>query len=71
MATHQAPGKHFRKGLPLVKVMKMFPDDEAASAWIVNIRWTFFIVAQGPSLYSGTLVPMYTRFRTPFISEDF
>ena len=33
------PGKSFRKGMSLVQVMKMFPDDDAAEAWFVETRW--------------------------------
>ena len=36
---HNAPGKHFRTGLSLVEVMRMFPDDETAEAWFVEQRW--------------------------------
>lgn len=36
---HEAPGKHFRKGLSMVKVMRMFPNDKAASEWIAQVRW--------------------------------
>ena len=38
MAQH-APGKHYRNGLSLVDVMRKFPDDAAAEAWIVQQRW--------------------------------
>ena len=34
-----APGRHDREGLSLVDVMRMFPDDAAAEAWIASIRW--------------------------------
>ena len=34
-----APGKHFRKGMSLVEVMRMFPDDATAEAWFVKARW--------------------------------
>ncbi len=34
-----APGKHFRTGLSLVELTRMFPDDEAAARWIEGIRW--------------------------------
>ena len=36
---HNAPGKHERTGLSLVKVMRMFPDDAAAERWFTRIRW--------------------------------
>ena len=34
-----APGKHFRTGLSLVEVMRMFPDDKTAEDWFVEQRW--------------------------------
>ena len=40
MATmHKAPGKAHREGLSLVQAMKMFPNDEAAEAWFIRVRW--------------------------------
>ena len=36
---YPAPGKHHRKGLSLMDLMKMFPDDEAASYWIEKVVW--------------------------------
>ena len=38
MATN-APGKHYRKGLSLVQVLKMFPDDTTARQWFEKKRW--------------------------------
>ena len=35
----KAPGKHWRKGLTLVELIRKFPDDKAAEAWIAKIRW--------------------------------
>ena len=34
-----APGKHYRKGMSLVELMRLFPDDESAAAWIAKVRW--------------------------------
>ena len=34
-----APGKHYRKGLSLVEITRMFPDDDTARAWIESVRW--------------------------------
>ena len=34
-----APGKHFRKGLSLVQLTRMFPDDATARTWVEGIRW--------------------------------
>ena len=35
----KAPGKSYRKGITLMDVFKMFPDDTAAENWFVSIRW--------------------------------
>ena len=35
----KGPGKHFRKGLSLVKITRMFPDDAAAERWFIETRW--------------------------------
>ncbi|MDE0376585.1 MAG: IS1595 family transposase [bacterium] len=37
--TQTGPGKSYRKGLSLIEVTRMFPDDEAAEAWIAECRW--------------------------------
>ncbi|MCY4196871.1 MAG: IS1595 family transposase [Rhodobacteraceae bacterium] len=34
-----APGKSYRKGISLPKLLKMFPDDETARKWIEGIVW--------------------------------
>ena len=39
MATQKAPGKFFRKGLSLDDAFKMFPDNETAEKWFVELRW--------------------------------
>ena len=36
---NEAPGQHFRKGMSLIEVMRMFPDDATAEAWFVKVRW--------------------------------
>ena len=36
---HEAPGKHFRKGISLVELIRMFPDDATAEAWFAETRW--------------------------------
>ena len=37
---HKAPGKHFRKGISLVELFQMFPDNETAEKWFVETRWS-------------------------------
>lgn len=34
-----APGKHYRKGISLPRLFKMFPDDATAEKWFVKQRW--------------------------------
>ena len=34
-----APGKHFRKGISLIELICMFPDDATAEAWFAETRW--------------------------------
>ncbi len=36
---HEAPGKHYREGLSLVKLFDMFPDDASAEAFFMQARW--------------------------------
>ena len=36
---HKAPGKHYREGMSLVEVMRMFPDGAAAERWFTKVRW--------------------------------
>ena len=40
MTKHEAPGKHYRKGMSLIEALRMFPDDAAAEAWFTEIRWS-------------------------------
>ena len=35
----QAPGKHFRKGMSLIDLFRMFPNDETAEQWFIQQRW--------------------------------
>ena len=37
--THKAPGKFHRKGLTLVELSSMFPDDATAERWFAEQRW--------------------------------
>ena len=36
---HKAPGKHYRKGITLAQLFKMFPDDQTAEQWFIETRW--------------------------------
>ena len=37
--TQRAPGKAFRKGISLIELTRMFPDDATAEAWFIKVRW--------------------------------
>jgi len=37
--THKAPGKHYRKGISLIEIFQMFPDDATAEQWLIETRW--------------------------------
>ena len=34
-----ALGKHFREGISLIDLFKMFPDDKTAEQWSIKTRW--------------------------------
>ena len=34
-----APGKHYRKGISLIEIARMFPDDATAERWFTEGRW--------------------------------
>ena len=36
---NNAPGMHFRKGISLIQLFRMFPDDETAEKWFIKERW--------------------------------
>ena len=35
----KAPGKHFRKGITIKELFRMFPDNTSAEAWFIKQRW--------------------------------
>ena len=35
----QAPGKHFRDGISLFKLFRLFPNNEVAEQWFIQQRW--------------------------------
>ena len=37
--TYKAPGKHYRKGISLVELFRLFPDEAMAEDWFTQIRW--------------------------------
>ena len=60
---YEAPGKHFRKGMSLIEIMRMFPDDATAEEWFVETRWPLARLRQlGPLTDDNLLI---FRDRTP------
>ena len=37
--TKTAPGKHYRTGITLPELIRMFPDDATAQRWFAGVRW--------------------------------
>ena len=37
--TQSGPGKHYRQGMTIVDLIRKFPDNATAEAWIAAIRW--------------------------------
>ena len=65
---HKAPGKHYREGLSLVQLTRMFPDDTAAENWFIDTRWPGGAVC--PSCGSLNVQPRPTRKPQPFRCRD-
>ena len=66
--TQKAPGKSYRKGISLVKLMDMFPDDETAERWFVSTRWPTGVCC--PSCGSVNVATVRTRKPQPYRCRD-
>ncbi len=33
------PGKHYRKGISIIELFQLFPDDQSAEKWFESVRW--------------------------------
>ena len=63
-----APGKHYRKGNTLVELFKMFPDDETAEQWFIQVRWPDGITC--PSCDSENVFTKARHQSMPFRCND-
>ena len=36
---YNAPGQHYRKGISVIELFQLFPDDKTAEEWFVQSRW--------------------------------
>ena len=41
--SNSAPGKDFRKGMSIVEIISLFPDDNAAEKWFAEARWPDYV----------------------------
>ncbi len=39
MSKHKSPGKSDRKGISLIRLMEMFPDEDTAVQWFESVQW--------------------------------
>ena len=65
---HKAPGKHYREGLTLIELTRMFPDDAAAERWFVKTRWPDGVHC--PSCGSLNVQDRRTRKPQPYRCRD-
>ena len=65
---HNAPGKHYRKGLSLVELTRKFPDNETAERWFVETRWPNGVYC--PKCGSGNIQERKTRKPQPYRCRD-
>ena len=65
---HKAPGKHYRAGLTLIELTRMFPDDAVAERWFVKTRWPDGVHC--PSCGSLNVQDRKTRKPQPYRCRD-
>ena len=65
---HKAPGKAYRKGITIVELTRMFPDDEAAERWFIETRWPVGVCC--PECGSLNVQVRKTRKPQPFRCRD-
>ena len=65
---HKAPGKHYRNGLSLIELTRMFPDDAMAERWFVAQRWQGTIAC--PSCGSVNVQERHSRKPQPYRCRD-
>ena len=61
---HKAPGKHFRQGLSVKALFRMFPDDETAEKWFTEVRWPDGVTC--PKCESDNIQERATRKPQPY-----
>ena len=64
----KGPGKNYRKGMTMMEVMRMFPDDAAAEKWFAGIRWPDGV--ECPRCSSRNVQERRTRKPQPYRCRD-
>ena len=64
-----APGKHYRRGISLIKLMEIFPSDEVAEDWFASVRWENGAAAC-PFCASERVVSIANRRPMPYRCKD-
>ena len=65
---HKAPGKAHRKGITLIELTRMFPDDAAAERWFIEQRWPDGVFC--PACGSMNIQERPTRKPQPYRCRD-
>ena len=65
---NKAPGKHYRKGLSLRKLLQIFPDDATAEKWFVETRWPKGVAC--PKCGSMSITEVKNRKPQPYRCKD-
>ncbi len=60
----KAPGKYYRKGMTLIDIMKMFPDDSTSEKWFESQRWDGIVIC--PKCGSDNIHERKNRKPTPY-----
>ena len=68
VSTHRAPGRAHREGIPITKLISLFPDDDSARIWFENIRWPNG--RAGPSCGSLTTATVPNEKPQPYWCKD-
>ena len=68
--TGKAPGKFFRKGISLIELFKVFPDDTTAEHWFETQRWGAEGATSCPRCNSDRVQPTETGKPMPYWCGD-
>lgn len=67
---NNARGKHCRKGISLIELAEMFPDEASAERWFEEVRWPASEDRRCPKCGSGNTAPKANRKPLPYRCRD-